>query len=294
MEDFSDYIFAGKVSAQAKKLGVSLVKEGAKAIDIAEKIEEFILSKKCKLSFPVDVSINDIAAHYNPKINDKLTLKKWDLVKLDLGAMYNGAVTDCAVTVSVGKSELNEKLIEAAKKAHYAAVKLSTPGTDTKEIGKKIQEVIESYGFQSIKNLSGHGVGRYIVHAAPTIPNYNIQKGTILEEGDIIAIEPFPTTGEGTVYEIGNSEVYEIVSTKQTRLYRDVLDFIKEEFKGIPFAKRHLLKKFSLMKTNIAIKALTSQGIIREYGILKEKGKGKVAQWENTIIVKKNPEVITD
>ncbi|RLG10355.1 type II methionyl aminopeptidase [Candidatus Pacearchaeota archaeon] len=294
MEDFSDFIKAGKVSAQAKRYGASLIKEGARAFDIAEKVEEFILKKGCGLSFPVDVSINEIAAHYTPTTNDSLVLKKGDLVKLDLGAQYNGAVTDCAISVSIGKSSINNNLIKAAKEAHTAAAKLAKPGVNTAKLGAEIQKIIESYGFKSIKNLSGHGVGRYIVHTIPTIPNYAAKEGQYLRKGDIIAIEPFPTTGEGLIYESKGSEVYEVISNKPVRAYRDILEYIKTTFKGLPFAKRQIAKKFGLTKTNIAIISFKNQGIITEYGILKERAKGKVAQWENTIIVSEKPKTITD
>ncbi len=294
MEDYSDYVKAGKISAKAKNYGISLVKQGAKALDIAEKIEKFILDSGCKLSFPVNVSINDNAAHYVPKFDDPLTLKKGDLVKLDLGAQCNGAVTDCAVSVSVGESKENQELIDAAKQAHIAAAKMAKPGTNTAEIGKKIQEIIESYGFQPIKNLTGHGVGRYNVHTYPTIPNYAIKKGIELEKGMIIAIEPFSTTGEGIVYEGKMSEIYALISSKPSRTHREILQYIKAEFNTLPFSKRKIEKKFGKLKASLALKSFLMQKIIQQYPLLKEKQKGKVAQWENTIIVDEDPIVLTD
>ncbi len=289
----SDFIKAGKVSAQAKNYALSLVKEGAEILEIAKKIEQFIYDKGCKLSFPVNVSVNETAAHNAPKLDDKTKLKKGDLVKLDLGAQYNGAVTDCAVSVSVGKSDENEKLIEAARKANEEAVKMATPGTNTADIGKKIQEIIESYGFRPIRNLTGHGVGIYEVHTSPSIPNYAIKKGVPLKKGQIIAIEPFSTNGAGLVYESKNSEIYGVISSIPSRAYSEVLNYIKKEFKTLPFSKRHIIEKFGKLKASIALKSFLVQKIIQEYPILKEKEKGKVAQWENTVIVDNKPKVLT-
>ena len=287
------YIKAGQIAKQVKEYGKTLVKEGALALDIAEKIDAKIMELGGKPAFPTDVSINEIAAHYCPVFNDKIVLKKGDLVKLDLGVHIDGYLVDTAISVSVGKIEENEKLIKAANSALKRAVSLIKPGVKVSKAGKAIQEEVSKYGFQIIRNLSGHSIDRWQVHAGLTIPNYDNGDKKELEEGDIIAIEPFPTTGEGIVIEGKNSEIYEAVKDGNIRACREVLDYIAEEFKTLPFCKRYLIKKFGLLKASLAIKQMLSAGIINEFKILREKGKGKVAQAEHTLIVGKVNRILT-
>lgn len=282
------YLKAGKIAKEAKKLAATLMKPGIKLIDVAEKTEARIIELGGKLAFPTDVSIDEIAAHYSPIVGDKSKLKARDLVKIDIGVHVDGYVADTAITFSIGKDKENEQLIKAGADALNEAIKLVRPSVDTGKIGKKIEETISKYGFQSIRNLRGHSLDRYEIHGNKTIPNYGVKKASVLKEGDVIAIEPFPTTGEGLVIQGKGSEVYAIVSTGQIRQGRDVLDYIKKEYKTLPFSKRVIVKAFGLLKTNLAFRQLLAKRIIEEYPILREKRNGKVAQMEHTMIVEKS------
>jgi methionyl aminopeptidase len=285
MDMTKDFVKSGEIARKAREYGITLIKEGAKFIDIADKIEAKIISLGGKPGFPCDVSVNYIAAHDCPLFNDERVIKKGDLVKLDIGVHVDGAVTDTAVTVEAGTNK-NKKLIEAGEKALDEAIKLAKPGVKVNEIGKKIQEVIQSYGFSPIVNLSGHGVGEYEVHTKPTIPNHDNGDETVLKKGDKIAIEPFATTGEGKVIEGKDSEVYEIMNPKNTRnrIARDVLKFILEEYQQLPFCSRWLIKKFGL-KAKLALKLLERDEIIKQFKQLPEGSKGLVSQAEHTLIV---------
>lgn len=287
------YIKAGKIAKKVKEYAKSLVKNGALAVDIAEKIDAKILELGGKPSFPTDVSINELAAHYCPIFNDKTVLKKGDLVKLDLGVHIDGYLVDTALSVSVGADSENEKLIKAAEDALKAGIRIAKPGVKVSEIGRVIQEEISKHGFQVIRNLSGHSVDRYEVHAGLTIPNFDNGDKKKLEEGDIVAIEPFSTTGEGIVVEGKNSEVYEAQKEGNIRAYRDVLDYAAKEFRTLPFCKRYLIKKFGALKASLAVKQMLGNGLIKEFKILREKSKGKVAQAEHTLIIGKVNKVLT-
>lgn len=283
--DDKDFIKSGEIAKKAREYGKTLVKEGVKYIDIAEKIEAKITELGGKCGFPVDVSINNIAAHDCPLYKDERVIKKGDLVKLDIGVHINGAVTDTAITVEAGTDKW-KKLIESSEKALDEAIKLVKPGVEVREIGKKIQQVIQSYGFSPVKNLSGHGIGEYEIHTGIIIPNYDNGDTKKLEKGMKIAIEPFSTTGVGKVIEGKDSEVYEAVNIKNTRdrFARELLVFISEEYKQLPFCSRWLVKKFGL-KAKIALKLLERDGIIKQFKQLPEGSKGMVSQAEHSLIV---------
>ena len=282
-----DYLKSGEICNKAREYGVSLLKEGAKFADIAEKIEAKIEELGGKPAFPIDIGIDYLAAHDSPKHNDERILKKGDVVKLDLGVHVNGAVTDTAVTVEIGTFKF-KKLIECSEEALNNAVKIVKPGIKIREIGKIIQETIEKYGFSPIINLSGHGVDLYEVHAKPSIPNYDNKDNTTLSEGDVIAIEPFVTTGAGKIVEGKPSGIYELVDDKSIRdnNARKILEFVKEEYGRLPFSERWLIKKFGNI-ARLALLLLERDGIIKQFNILPEISKGQVAQAERTLIVGK-------
>ena len=114
------------------------------------------------------------------------------------------------------------------------------PGVKLCQIGAAISEVIRGAGFNPITNLSGHGVGQWIVHDAPSIPNYNNGDQTKLVEGQKIAIEPFATTGEGKVKDGKPSGIYGLVHLKPVRLdsARKMIQFIQKEYQTLPFCLR--------------------------------------------------------
>lgn len=280
-----DYIKSGRIASQAREYGKSIVKVGVSYREIAEKIEEKIINLGGKPAFPVDVSVNYIAAHDHPTYNDKRKIMKGDVVKLDIGVHVNGAVTDTAVTVETGSSKY-AKLIKASEDALKEAIKLVKPGVRIREIGKKIQEVIQKNGFSPIKNLSGHGVNLYEVHTDPTIPNFDNGNEKTLEKNMIIAIEPFATTGQGKVTEGRPSEVYGLVFKKNVRnmFDRKVLEYLEKNYKTLPFSAGSLIKEFGI-RVKYALKNLEREEIIKKYCVLPEVSKGIVSQAEHTLVV---------
>lgn len=286
---------AGKIAGEAREFGKDLLKEGSNVLEIARKIEEFIDKRGGKPGFPVQISLNDLAAHYTPLPEDTLTLKSGDVVKLDLGAHIDGFIGDTALTVEISSNK-NPDLIKASKKALDEAIKLCKPGVKVYEIGEVVNETITSFGFKPIKNLSGHKVDRYILHSFISIPNFNNNDKTVLEEGIVIAIEPFATTGMGLVKEGKQSSNYRLLNPKPVRdpITREIFNFIQNEFVTLPFAKRYLVNKFPLAKVNFALSNLEKQGIIYQYPQLPEKQEGcQVSQHEHTIHISDPPIVLT-
>ena len=282
-----DYFKSGEICKKAREYGITLIKENAKLLDIAEKVEEKIKELGGECAFPVDVSLNYVAAHDTPRFNDDRILKKGDVVKLDIGVHVNGKVSDTAVTVEV-ENKKYEKLILASENALNNAIKIITPGVKIREIGKIIQETIQKYGFSPIINLSGHGVSDYDIHSKPTIPNYDNGDNNVLKEGTIIAIEPFATDGEGKIIEGKPSGIYGLINERNIRdnNARKILNFIKEKYKTLPFCERWIIKEFG-NSAKLSLLLLEREGIIKQFNVLPEIKKGQVSQAERTVIVGK-------
>jgi len=278
----SDWEKAKEIATSALSYGADLIKERVLILDVCEKIESKVLELGGKPAFPVNISLNRVAAHYTALPDDKSVVSKGDLVKIDVGVHVNGAIGDVATTIDLGN---NKKLVEASQKALENVKALIKPGTELREIGRVIKETISSYGFSPIKNLSGHELGLYKVHAGVTIPNYDNGDVIQLEEGQHIAIEPFATDGEGKVIEGGESGIYRLDQIKPVRDFtaRKVIKFIQEEYKTLPFAKRWVVKKFP--NGNYILRLLEKENVIKQYKQLVEVGKGLVSQAETSFTV---------
>jgi len=290
-EEVEKYEKAGKIAKEVVDYSRKMIKKDMKLKDIADKIEEKILSLGGKLAFPVSLSINDVAAHYTPKHDSEE--KAFGLLKVDLGVHVNGFIADTAFSMDIDDIEENKKLIEASDKALQEAIKLVEKKSMVNEIGGKIHDVITSLGFSPIRNLSGHELGEYKVHAGLTIPNYNNGNKKEFEEG-AYAIEPFSTNGHGIVYDGNPSSIYRLIERKAIRdpLARKIMDFMEKEYKGLPFCERWIFKKFGPMSLR-SLRLMEKEGILHQYPQLIEKAHGKVSQSEHTILVLKEKVKIT-
>jgi methionyl aminopeptidase len=282
---------AGQIAKQAREFIRKIIKPGMKLLDIAEQIEGKITELGGKLAFPVNLSINEIAAHYTPSHDDE-TLAS-GLLKVDLGVHVDGYIADTAFSLDLEDNEENKKLIEAADKALEKAIKTIKFGVPINEIGKEISEVIVFNGFSPIRNLTGHQVSQWYLHSGFTVPNYDNGNTTRVEEGSY-AIEPFTTTGQGLVYESKPSGIFIFQGRTgvRDRLAKEIMNFIETEYKTLPFCSRWLVKKFGSRAIQ-ALAMLKQTGAINEFSQLLEKGKGKVAQAEHTVIVSKDKVEVT-
>ena len=290
-EILDKYIKAGKIASEAREYGKSLIKVGASLLEVSDKIEKKILELGGKLAFPAQISLNDVAAHNCADPDDKTTFKKGDLCKLDIGVHIDGYVADTACSVDLGD---NNDLVKASEDALNEALKIIKPGVTLAEIGETIKNAISKYNLSPIKNLSGHGLDRFVIHGPPTIPNFNTHDDTKLEEDQVIAIEPFATDGMGMIYEGDRANIFSLIEKKPVRsnITREILKEI-EQFEGLPFTTRWLTKKFPLFKVNFALRELLQIESIRKYPPLPEKNHGLVSQAEHTIIVKDKPIITT-
>jgi methionyl aminopeptidase len=286
------YIDAGKIASESLHYGARLIKIGASLLEVTEKIEQKVLDLGVQFAFPPQISLNEIAAHYCADPNDKTIFKKGDLAKLDVGVMIDGYIGDNALTVDLGE---NEKLVQASRDALSNAIKVIEPGVTLSEIGRTIQDTIIKLGYAPVRNLSGHGLDRYVFHGKPSIPNFDSGDTTELTDGQVIAIEPFASNGAGIIFESSNANIFSLTNKKPVRniITRQVLKEILK-FKKMPFTARWLVKKFPEFKVKFALRELLQQNIITEYPPLPDKAGGLISQAEHTVIVEEEPIVTTN
>ena len=292
-EILKKYKKAGKINQEAKVLARKLLKPGVKVLDLAEKVEKFIKEKGAGIAFPVNTSINDIAAHYTPDINDTLTLKEGDLVKVDIGTHIDGYIGDSAFSVRLG--EKSDPLIQASKDALEQFIKTVRPGKTIDELSLLVEEVVTSHGVNPVRNLAGHSVEQYTQHGGLSIPNGHVPIKQELKEGTAIGMEVFTTTGEGVVKESSPTLIYMLKTSKPVRLResRKILELIFKEYQTLPFARRWLKDVGNRARLQLALRELVSKDVLHEYPPLREKSNAPVAQAEETIIVQDKPIVTT-
>jgi methionyl aminopeptidase len=276
-------IQAGKIASQVKQWIKPQIKKDMPLLEIAERIENKIIELGGKPAFPTNLSINEIAAHYTPSYNDET--KADGLLKIDLGVHVDGWIADTAFSVDLENNEENKKLIEASKEALDNAIKKIKNKNSLAEIGKIVQETIESYGFSPVINLTGHEMNEYELHSGIVILNIENPKTEKLNKG-LYAIEPFATNGSGKVHDGKPSGIYMLINEKNIRSpeARKILNFIIEEYKTLPFCSRWLVKKFGV-KSLFSLRQLETNGNLHQYPQLVETSDSKVSQTENTILI---------
>ena len=161
--EIENYRKAGKIASQVRDYARKIIKKNMKLVEVADKIEGKILELGGELAFPVNLSIDEVAAHFSHNADDEKLAE--GLLKIDLGVSFNGYIADLAFSIDLENNEENKKLIEASENALKEALKIISKNIEIWEIGKKIQEVIESYNFSPVKNLSGHSLSRYLIHS---------------------------------------------------------------------------------------------------------------------------------
>jgi methionyl aminopeptidase len=286
-KELEAYRKAGKIASEVREKSRELVKANAKLLTLAEKIEKMITDAGGMLAFPVNLCVNDITAHYTPKLDDESVLTKDDLVSVDLGVHIDGYIADTAYTIDLSKKY--KDLVKANQEALDNALDLMKPGMEISNIGKTVQDTIKAAGFKPIENLTGHQMEQYTLHAGLAIPNIEVPYSRRIEEGMVFAVEPFATNGYGRVVESRNSEIFSLLEPKPTR-NRDARDIISkvEDRESLPFAERWVAKKIPPLRMSLAMRELVSNGSLRAYPTLHEKEKGVVSQFEHTVIITKD------
>ena len=196
---------SGQITGGALALAEESIRPGMTTGELDSLIEKYIRSHGARPSFknyngfPASacISVNEVIVHGIP---GKRVLEEGDIVSVDGGSYYKGFHSDAARTFAVGKiSEEAKKLFEVTKQSFFEGIKVAYPGNRIGDIGSRIQNYAESFGYGVVRDMVGHGIGRAL-HEAPDVPNFGKEgRGIRLIEGMCIAVEPM--INEGT-YEL--------------------------------------------------------------------------------------------
>jgi methionyl aminopeptidase len=289
-KEFKDYCKAGEIGNEIKKYSKGIIKRGMKLIEIANKIDQKIIEFGAKPAFPINLSLNEIAAHYTPSINDETIAE--GLLKIDIGIEVNGYIADFAFSIDLTEKKEYEEMILLNEDILQKTLNSLSYNSVVSDIGNKLSELLKDKKFNIIKNLTGHSLERYEIHSELSIPNTANKDQTKLKER-AIAIEPFLTTGSGEVIEGKPSEIFMMVNDKNIRdsESRKIMTYVRKEYKTKPFCKRWLDNLG--FKTNFALKLLVKEKVLYNFPVLVEKDRGIISQSEETIVFFKGEKKIT-
>lgn len=290
-----DYIKAGKIAAEVREMARGKNWIGKSVYEICEEIEGEIVKRGAKCAFPVNTSINEIAAHYTAEPNDPITITETDLVKIDLGAQINGYIADTAVTVCYDAQY--DGLVQAAEDALNNAMSMIKVGVKASDIGRTIETTIKQMGYKPIANLSGHSLEQYTIHAGKSIPNIWSIGGFSLSENTAYACEPFVTTEKGGGF-VRNGKIKNIFALNSRKKTKDekadkLLDFIWDKFNMLPFALRWITKEWDEKEARESLEYLIKKKAVQAYPVLIEINEQRVAQAEHTFIPNENGVTVT-
>jgi methionyl aminopeptidase len=285
--NLDSYLRAGRIASEVREAARKTNHVGSTLFEICEKVESQIRDRNGAPAFPVNVSLNEIAAHYTAEPNDPTEVKEGDVLKIDIGVHVDGYIADTAVTVCYDPKY--EALVRAAEAALAEAVRVAKANTKASDIGKAVESTIAKFGFRPIQNLSGHSLQQYTVHAGKSIPNIWTRGSSFsLLANEAYAIEPFVTTrdGQGVVYEGRVRNIFGISSRKPAKDKEadEILEVIWSRYRSLPFALRWLRDKYEDKDLRRLVEFLVKKKNVHAYPILVE-GQGKpVAQAEHTLI----------
>jgi methionyl aminopeptidase len=288
-EELEKFRLSGKILRETREEMRSQVKEKMRVIDVCEKVEGLIHFKGGKPAFPCNVSINEVAAHYTSPPEDASRIPEGCTVKVDLGVHVDGYVTDTAFTVSFNPE--GRSMITTAELALKMAIDNIHGDIAVGKIGSLIETTIKNRGFKPISNLTGHSVGRYLIHAGLSIPNVGQPVSFAkVKTGEIYAIEPFVTLPEavGRVDDSPQTTIYRLLKTKSVKSEpaKKLLKHIETNFRTLPFAERWLIGLVPKEQHKAAFKELLVSKAVMGYPVFIEVSKKPVAQAEHTVLLK--------
>jgi methionyl aminopeptidase len=303
-KEYRDARKAAECHRTVRKWLQAWVKPGMKMFDICEKTENKIRELLQAdgldggLGFPMGCSLNHCAAHYTPNGGDNTVLGVNDVVKFDIGIHVEGRIIDCAFTKCF--NPMFQPLLDAVREATNTGIK--TAGIDVRlcDVGEAVQEVMESheveingktYPVLCVRNLNGHSIDRYHIHAGKTVPIVKGGEQTKMEENEFYAIETFGTTGKGIVNEDGEcshyARKYDLPANIGIRnpSSKALLNTITKHFGTLPFCRRYL-DRTGEKKYLLALRNLVQMDIVTDYPPLCDVKGSYVAQFEHTLVLR--------
>ncbi len=283
--DYDKFREAGKIAGTVREFGKGLIRPGTRLADIVQACDDKIRELGGEPAFPSQISANHIAAHYCPPPDDPTTVGPGDILKLDVGAHVDGYVADNAVTVDL-KDGPDSPLSMASKLALENVLASIGPGITVSELGRIVCDTITAMGFKPVYNLTGHGVARFTVHCAPQIPNYDDRRMVRLRPGQLVAVEPFASSGKGYIDEVGEAQVFQVKRPiKKRDKIPDEMTAALDSVHGLPFSRRDLHRLMSKKDCERTIQLLRRRKLIHEYPPLAEDPGTRISQHEHTIMI---------
>lgn len=195
---------SGAILSAALKRGLDEVRAGTTEIEIDGIITKEIYKLGGDLSYKTVpgykyatcITVNGEVVHGIPKSRK---FEDGDLVSIDLAVMYKGWHTDAAWSILIGSDSEKQKFLKVGQEALWGTIKQAVPGNRVGDMSNAIQTVIEGAGYQVVRSLVGHGVGRSL-HEDPEIPGFGRKgQGATLRGGETLAIEVIYTKGSSDV-----------------------------------------------------------------------------------------------
>ncbi|XP_038210922.1 methionine aminopeptidase 2 [Zerene cesonia] len=294
---------AAEAHRQTRQYMRDWIKPGMTMTQICEELESTARrligedGLKAGLAFPTGCSRNHCAAHYTPNTGDNTVLEYDDVVKIDFGTHINGRIIDCAFTLHFNPRY--DPLVKGVQEATEAGIKASGIDVRLCDVGAAVQEVMESheveldgtvYQVKPIRNLNGHSIGPYRIHAGKTVPIVKGGETTRMEENEFYAIETFGSTGRGQVHDDMDCSHYMKNFDQQfvpLRLQssKQLLNLINKNFGTLAFCKRWL-ERAGASRYAMALKDLCDKGVVDAYPPLCDVKGCYTAQFEHTILLR--------
>jgi methionyl aminopeptidase len=289
-DELEAYRKGGHIISQLRKTIPPLVREGGLVRELCERVEAEIIALGGRPAFPCTVSINEVAAHYTSPWDDASVLPKDSVVKVDFGVHIDGYINDSAVTVSLNPMYLS--MIGVAEEALRVGVARIAHGVRFSDVGEQIEKTITQYGCRPIRNLTGHKVERYTIHAGLSVPNVSGPTPGRFQTGDIYAIEPFVTLKEaaGRVEDSDQMFIFRAVRERGVRSEsaKKVVEYVRRTYRTLPFASRWLYSSLGKAVVDDGFSEAVKARCISGYPVLVEASGRVVTQAEHTVIVREN------
>ena len=296
---------AAECHRQVRRWAQSVLRPGVELHDFCEQLENYTRlllegdGLDAGVGFPTGVSLNHCAAHWTPNPGDKVYLTEDDLCKLDFGTHVGGRIIDCAFSVAFNPKFDN--LIQATQEATNEGLRQAGIDARFSEIGAAIQETMESfevelegktYRVKAIRNLNGHLIGPYHIHAGKSVPIIKNNDPGIMEEGELYAIETFGSTGKGVVHDdMENShhmidyDMFQKPIPLRDNKAKALLKHIEKKYGTLPWCRRHLTRDGET-KHLMPLKGLINAGIVVPYPPLCDIKGSYVSQMEHTVLLR--------
>jgi methionyl aminopeptidase len=204
-EQLEKFRVAGKVAAGALVILEQAVKDGTRKslLELDKFAYEYIKDNKCEATFlgyhgfpnSVCISVNKKLVHGIPTNSQ---LQDGDIVSFDLGATFDGAIGDTALTCIFGEPKSTEyiRLIKATKEALIKGIEAIEVEKRLGVIGKAVWKSVQNNGYNVITHYGGHGIDINVPHASPFVSNRDIpENGIHLQPGMVLAVEPMAVNG---------------------------------------------------------------------------------------------------